>query len=247
MPASSYPKLSVAKTVREWWVENAARYGFWPTLKMFVSEMSYFLHDSTPARQRQRYGDIDYDWEHRVDTTSATVGFRDRLIGTFHSLYQATEESSFREMMQALPIDFRQFTFIDLGSGKGRTLLMASPYPFQQIIGVELLPALNHIAEENIRAYRSDSQQCFAIRSMCVNARDFAFPNEPIVLYLFNPFPVSTLEHVIANLEKSVRETPRSVFVIYHNPLLEVVLANCPVLTKLSAMRDCVIYEYRPA
>jgi SAM-dependent methyltransferase len=214
---------------------------------MFASEMSYFLHDSTPARQRQRYGDIDYDWEHRVDTTSATVGFRDRLIGTFHSLYQATEESSFREMMHALPIDFREFTFIDLGSGKGRTLLMASHYPFQRIIGVELLPALNHVAQENIRAYHSDSQRCFAITSMCANARDFAFPNAPMVLYLFNPFPVSTLEDVIANLEKSVCEAPRSVYVIYHNPLLEVVLANCPVLTKVSAMRDCVIYAHGPS
>jgi hypothetical protein len=79
-----------------------------------------------------------------------------------------------------------------------------------------------------------------------MNARDFVLPNTPTVLYLFNPFPASTLEHVIANLEKSVRETPRSVFVIYHNPLLEVVLANCPVLTKVFAMRDCVIYAYAP-
>ncbi len=42
-------------------------------------------------------------------------------------------------MMAALPIEFNQFTFIDLGSGKGRTLLMASDFPFRKILGVEIL------------------------------------------------------------------------------------------------------------
>ena len=31
-----------------------------------------FARDSTPERRRQRYGDMDYDWEHRVNTTSGT-------------------------------------------------------------------------------------------------------------------------------------------------------------------------------
>ena len=40
---------------------------------------------------------------------------------------------------------------MDLGSGKGRTLMMASDYPFQRIIGVELLPALNQVAKKTWR------------------------------------------------------------------------------------------------
>jgi hypothetical protein len=40
-----------------------------------------FLLDSLPSRRRRRYGDVDYDWDHRVDTTSATVNWRDRLLG----------------------------------------------------------------------------------------------------------------------------------------------------------------------
>jgi len=46
--------------------------------------------------------------------------------------------------------DFHDFIFIDLGSGKGRTLLMASDYPFRRIVGVELLLALHQIAQENL-------------------------------------------------------------------------------------------------
>ena len=96
---------------------------------------------------------MEYDWEHRVNTTSGTVGWRERLLGVFHSPYQPTDAGLFQEMMAILPIDFREFTFVDLGSGKGRTLLMASEYPFRRIVGVEILPELHRAAEENIANY----------------------------------------------------------------------------------------------
>ena len=76
-------------------------------------------------------------------------------------------------MLSALPIDYRDFTFIDIGSGKGRTLLMASDYPFRRIIGVELLPELHRIAQENVRKYKNENQKSFAIVSQCVDAREF--------------------------------------------------------------------------
>jgi SAM-dependent methyltransferase len=191
-----------------------------------------FALDSLPARRRQRYGDVDYDWDHRVDTTSATVGWRDRLLGLLNSPYQPTDPALFHEMLASLDIDFREFVFIDIGSGKGRTLLMASDYPFRRIIGVELLPELHRIAQENIRKYKSESQQCFAIESICGDGCDFAFPIEPTVLYLFNPLPEAGLVQVLANLERSLQDHLRQMYVIYHNPVLEGVLAKSKWLKK---------------
>ena len=185
-----------------------------------------FLHDSLPSRRRQRYGDVDYDWDHRVDTTSATVGWRDRLLGLLNSPYQATDPALFHEMLTALGLDFQDFIFIDIGSGKGRTLLMASDYPFRRIIGVELLPELHRVAQENFGKYKSDSQRCFAVESVCGDAREFAFPPEPTVLYLFNPLPEAGLVQLLANLDQSLREHPRPMRVIYHNPVLEHILAE---------------------
>src|SRR3974377_600359 len=121
-------------------------------------------------------------------------------------------------------IDFCQFTFIDLGSGKGRTLLMASDYPFRRIVGVELLPSLNEIAQQNLEKYHSESQRCCAIESICADATAFGLPAEPLVIYLFNPFPESGLRRTVANLEKSLTQHPRPIYVVYHNPQLESVL-----------------------
>ena len=154
-----------------------------------------FLRDLTPQRRCSRYGDIDYDFDHHVDTTWATVSLRTRLRELLSAAqYQASEPELFHEILSALPAPPNGFTFIDLGSGKGRTLLMASDYPFQRIIGVELLDELNHIAKQNIATYHSEKQQCFNIETYCGDARAFQFPQEPLVLYLFNPFPDYVLQ-----------------------------------------------------
>jgi SAM-dependent methyltransferase len=220
-----------------------AIHGYVKVTRMLGRELWDFVRDSTPARRRQRYGDIDYDWDHRVDTTGATVSWRDRLLGVLHSPYQPTQPALFREMLDNLPIDFSAFVFVDLGSGKGRTLLMASDYPFKRIIGVELLPALHHIAQENLSKYNSNTQRCFDIVVMCQDARDFEFPPEPTLLYLFNPLPYPGLKRVIEKLEHSVRQHPRAVYVVYHNPLLEDVLARSKAWEKIGGTHQWVSYK----
>jgi SAM-dependent methyltransferase len=201
-------------------------------LLILLSRAYGFLRESTPEQRRRRYGDVEYDWNYHVDTTSATVSWRDRLLGLFHSPYQPTEPALFHKMLRALNTDFADFTFVDLGSGKGRTLLMASDYPFRKIVGVELLPELHRAASENLRKYTSAGQRCFAIEARCGDARSFFFPFEPTVLYLFNPLSEAGLSTVIRNLDQSLREYPRMVFVLYHNPLLEHVLAASRVLKR---------------
>ncbi|MFZ0284430.1 MAG: class I SAM-dependent methyltransferase [Terriglobales bacterium] len=223
----------VLRSLAPWWRETRAKHGSFAALELLVGLGWQFLLDSLPSRRRRRYGDVDYDWNHRVDTTSATVNWRDRLLGLLNSPYQPTDPALFHEMLASLSLDFRDFTFIDIGSGKGRTLLLASDYPFRRIVGVELLPELHRVAQENIRKYKNESQQCFVLESICADARDFIFPPEPTVLYLFNPLPEPGLVQLAANLEQSSREHPRPIFVIYHNPALEHVLAASKWLKKI--------------
>ena len=232
-------------TIFRWWKETAGRDGSWPAAKQFATRLWEFARDSTPDRRRQRYGDMDFDWDYHVNTTGATVSWRDRLLGEFLSAYQPTEPAAFHEMMASLKLDFSAFTFIDLGSGKGRTLLMASDYGFRRVLGIELLPELNRVAQENIRKYRSEAQKCFTIESVCADARTFVFPPEATLLYLFNPLPEAALRQVMVKLEQSLVEHPRPVFVLYHNPLLEYLLAESKTLQKVSGTHLYAIYQHR--
>ncbi len=241
---SREPRPSLFPAFAGWWRETVVRDGVGSAARQLAGLLWEYLRDSLPDRRRQRYGDAGYDWDHRVDTTSATVGWRDRLLGQFLSAYQPTDPELFHEMLGALKIDFSAFTFIDLGSGKGRTLLMAADYPFRRVLGVELLPELNRAAQENIGKYRKDSQKCFAIESVCGDARNFVFPLEPTVLYLFNPVAEAGLRQIMVELEKSLVEKPRAVQVLYHNPLLEHVLEKSGALKKISGTQQYSIYEH---
>lgn len=246
---SSSSRLSVPRSALRWWKDIAGREGSFAATRQLLKALVDFVLNSTPERRRQSYGDAEYDWDHRVNTTSAAVGWRDRLLGAFHSPYQPTDAVLFHEMIGALPgqagFDFRGFVFIDLGSGKGRALLMASDYPFRRIVGVELLPALHRVAQDNLGKYGSEAQKGFAILSICGDATEFAFPVDPIVLFLFNPFPEFGLRRVIANLERSLREHPRTILVLYHNPLLEHVLGESAALEKIGGTYQYAMYGSR--
>src|SRR3954447_24824698 len=122
------------------WRETRERRSVFAAASEILADVWDFVRESTPERRRQRYGDVEYDWDHHVDTTSAAVTHRTRLLAAISGApYQPTEPVLFGEMLAALSVNLQDFTFIDIGSGKGRTLLMASTFPFRRIIGVELL------------------------------------------------------------------------------------------------------------
>jgi Predicted O-methyltransferase len=234
------------RSLRSWWRDQSdSRSSGEKTparTLLLLQKFWEFTRDSLPDRRRQRYGDMEYDWENRVDTTSGTVGWRERLLGLFHSPYQPTDPVLFHEIIDSLPIQFENFTFVDLGSGKGRTLLMASDYPFRRIVGVELIEELHRVAQQNISNYRNPAQRCRQIASVCTDARECDFPGEPLVLYLFNPLPEPALVEVLERLEKSMAENPRPLWIAYHNPQLERILSGNSKLAMVSRTEQFSLY-----
>lgn len=229
---------------RDWIADVVRHRGVLGALRYYRGAILEFLRDLSPQRRRSRYGDTDYDFNHNVDTTWATVPFRTRLRELISGAqYQASEPELFHEILRALPVSPEGFTFVDLGSGKGRTLLMASDYPFRRIIGVELLEELHEIATQNIASYRSQQQKCFNIEAYCLDAREFQFPQEPFVLYLFNPFPDYVLNAVLEKLRLSVLSHPREVYIIYHNLVHENVFKSRPWLRELHRTHQFAIYR----
>jgi hypothetical protein len=130
-------------------------------------------------------------------------------------LYEPTSGRLIRETLRRIPIAPQQFVFIDLGSGKGRALLVASEFPFVKIVGVELSTELHAIAEANIQLYRPETQPCRNFELCRKDAAAFVFPAEPLVLFMFNPFGGKTMKRVLENLGYSLRARPRPVFIVF--------------------------------
>jgi SAM-dependent methyltransferase len=238
--------MTIVTALRRWWHENYQRRGFRGAVRAFGREMAEFVRDSTPERRRGRYGDVEWDCETGANTTSANVNWRDRLVTVLVGPgYQPCDPELFRETLGLLNADLRSFTFVDIGSGKGRALLMAAEYPFRRVIGVELLPQLHAIAEQNIRSFDHDKRQSAEVISLCLDATDFEFPAEPLVVFLFNPLPEPALSHVLGRLGESLERRPRTAYAIYHNPVLEHVLSNDRRWQRVAGTMQYCVYRNR--
>ena len=229
-----------------YWRESVRYFGFWRSARELADACWNALLELLPSRRKARFGDLDYDWEHSVDTTRSNVGVSTQFLsGLMARPYFATEPWLFEQIMQGLPVDFSQFTFVDLGCGKGRVLLMASEYPFKRIIGVEFMPWLHRAAQKNIAKYASERQQCRQIESICMDARDFEFPPEPLVVYLFNPFSEPTFAQVLESLRLSVEQSPRPMFIAYRFTEFENLLAQADWLEKVAGSEQWAVYKNR--
>ncbi len=132
------------------------------------------------------------------------------------------------------PPDWSRFTFVDLGCGKGRALLLASRYPFRHILGVELDATLAGIAQANIGSFHAPWQQTRSIAALHADATAIDLPPTPIVLYLYHPFLAPSLRRVLRRLEVSLRRHPREIWLVYINPSAAHVLRGFPFLREMT-------------
>ena len=254
-------EFSFRRAFARHWQSSVRYYGLRHTLVQ-VGEAAYrFFREFLPDRRKARYGDLDYDFDHSVDTTRANVGFRAQLTAALSGhQYFPTEPWLFEQIMQAVASSIQpsqtnesaavikgleNFTFVDLGSGKGRVLLMAAPYGFKKIFGVEYMPEWHHVAEENIRKFVAEHKIDAAIQTLCMDARDFDFPAGPLVVYLFNPFPEPILAAVLERLRESLLKNPRPLIVAYRYPELEILLNKSAWLEKVAGTEQWAVYRDR--
>jgi hypothetical protein len=92
--------------------------------------------------------------------------------------------------------------------------LLASRYPFFEIIGVEFSTILHRIAQNNIAIYRDRRQKCSRIRSICLDAVEYIPPAKNLVTFFFNPFDGVVFADVLSNVQKS-HTKDQKVFLIY--------------------------------
>ncbi|HSE49901.1 MAG TPA: class I SAM-dependent methyltransferase [Terriglobales bacterium] len=227
------------------WREAARHAGAWRATRELAGDMWYFVRDSTPERARARYGDLDYDFESGADTTAANVGWRARLAAALAGApYQPTVPAEFHEIVRSPALDASAFTFLDVGSGKGRALLLAAEYPFRRIVGVEIVPELHASAKENIRQWKARHGER-EIESVRGDARDFPIPEGPLVVYLFNPLPEAALADLVRRVEDSWRAAPRPVFLLYHNAINARVLEEAEVFERIGRTERYALYRAR--
>ena len=190
------------------------RTGIWKAAKTAVALLGGSSRVDPPAASSLEWDRVfGVETAQLVPLATLSISSRNWIYGTH---YEPINSTSFQNALDELKIEHRNFLFIDLGSGKGKAMLLAASYPFKEVIGVEFSAELKRIAEQNIPKYRG-AKNC-AIRSVFADAAAYEFPLERAVVYLYNPFEAKVLRRVMENLRRSLRAYPRETYVFYYSP-----------------------------
>lgn len=155
--------------------------------------------------------DDDFDARFGVDTAQVVqVVVTDSPNRVHGTRYQTTSEEIIRWCIDNSGVDPATTTFIDLGCGKGRALIVAAQYAFRQIVGVEYSPELASICDQNLRKAKCGSRS----RVLVEDAAKFIPPAGDLLVYMNNPFNAEIAVKVYARLSAH----PGRVVLAYRGP-----------------------------
>jgi hypothetical protein len=166
-----------------------------------------------------------FDAEYGVRTSGLIVGralksghHNDRhntaYYGVAPSIFQRIL-AQWRRYKPAAPLS--EYTFVDLGAGMGRALLLASEHGFRQCIGVEMNPTLAAIARRNNALWRKADRAESPLRLLCRDAVEYKLPAGPCAIFLFNPFGAPVLKRLLTQWDKQLRGREGQVDLLYVN------------------------------
>lgn len=186
-----------------------------------------------------------FDLEHGVDT-SGLLFAEDLASGHAHddhiNAYWGTPPSGFcgildqwQKTLAGTAHAIEEYTFLDIGCGKGRILMLASDAPFQRIVGVELSPALTAIAETNLAKWKATPHLCGDIEVLNVDALASPIPESPVVLYIYNSFNLYVMLPLLERLQSLALARSTPIDLIYAKPQQAALVEATPGISLLTS------------
>lgn len=176
-------------------------FGFWETcLHVAIAFLNAAIMYLMLIASRPDRFDVKYGTETNEIVAVDDAEISDDTVRKSAILYVPIREVVLRHILSYLSsLDLSQFSFIDLGCGKGRAILIASEYPFIEILGVEASPKLCTVAQSNIEYFLnvSDQVKCKNIQVRCEDASKTKFLNTGLVVDMYHPFAGELFGRVI--------------------------------------------------
>lgn len=191
-----------------------------------------------------------FDWYYGVETTKSVesstfdVSTQNRKLSWN---YDACSIIRFNTVMKMLPEDISEYTFVDIGSGKGQILMLAAGMGFKRVIGIEFSNQLHTTAAKNIENFKRRFKKKLMIEPLCIDATEFSVPQEKCVVFLFNPFRRPVLERFMNNIEVKSRNRSEPLYLVYVHPTESHVIESRTYFKKIaerSGSTDAVVYQF---
>ena len=141
--------------------------------------------------------------------------------------------SVFNWVMALLPEDLRQFAFIDIHAGRGRTALLAAKRNFNRIIAYDYDAQIFDDLSMNIAQFPRSLMVCRNIDCYRGDIDGIRLPDQPCVLYFSGAWREQMIPGVMNYVAQTYRKSPRRMYVILENVSDDTALANDDILQKM--------------
>jgi len=150
-------------------------------------------------------------------------------------LYSATPFALFNMLHgPVISKDKDYATYVDVGCGKGRTLMKGIKFGFKNLIGVEFVPSIAKQANENLQKAMDGLKLKAKCEIVCQDIRTFKYPDTNLVLYLYNPFDPEVFQGFLDNLLRDLKANPRNATLIYYHSHCDKMLDDCDLLDRIN-------------
>ncbi len=133
------------------------------------------------------------------------------------SRYEAVSFYMLEKLLSAFQKVSRMTSIIDLGSGKGRVLMVAPHFGFTDITGIDFAKELCQQANMNMRVKEKEFPN-IKWKVINENVENYDIGKQDCVFFMFNPFTKDVLKRFLEKLDESCHEFPRSIYFLYANP-----------------------------
>ena len=193
------------------------------TAEFVNRQLRYHTCSFLGARWDRKYG---VDTSGQIDLIDIDVVGPNRE-GGYSSV--STSPSAYAFLSALFPADWKQFTFVDVGSGKGRVLMLAALQGFDTIIGIEFAPLICQIAEQNLVRFTGRRPAKWSIVNADATAVDLP-SGVPLLVYSFNPFKAEIWEKFIPVLLKANEANKNPICIILSGTIPEALRAAAAVI-----------------
>ncbi|WP_321961426.1 class I SAM-dependent methyltransferase [Paraburkholderia sp. J7] len=154
-----------------------------------------------------------------------------RLAGQLRP-YMGSQPSIIRRALDTLG-EIGGYTFVDIGCGKGRPMIVASEYPFALALGYDISADLVRTANANAVVMARRFPQRPPIRALHANVADLNVPSGKVVVFLFNPFGPELMASLLEKLEAGLSGGAiQHLFIVYDNPVCSEVFDGSQLLQR---------------
>lgn len=149
----------------------------------------------------------------------------------------STSPQAYAFLSAFFPAAWKDFTFVDIGSGKGRVMMLAALQGFDTILGIEFAPLICRMAKENLARFSGRRPASWSILNADASTVDLP-SGVPLLVYSFNPFKVEMWERFIPVLLRAHNTSKQPICLVLSGTIPETLSDAAALIERTGVFRE---------